>query len=315
MPFEHQCARAAVMARRPQRGDQRKMPSTSAVGPEQQDQRRRRDRPARQKAITAKSDREDAARAPAPTNCRSEPAAISALRASAHRLLRSRIAAISRGVARAADRPLASAGCAGPRLEIGYGRAGGANRVSAVLGQIRARCGVAVISEATMALGRGIAARGASGSRRRAATARMVWRGWGSGRRWCCCMAAMARGCIGSAMCCRCRGGFACIAARSARARRVGDAARAVDRRRAWPRSSSTGSTIVRAAREPRASPGFRFGGVIGGSVAAQLGDRLRSFTVVGSNGLGPRALADAAAAGPARGGRRPRNSPPTATI
>jgi 2-hydroxy-6-oxonona-2,4-dienedioate hydrolase len=32
---------------------------------------------------------------------------------------------------------------------------------------------------------------------------------------------------------------------------------------------------------------GFSFGGVIGGSVAMQLGDRLRSFTVVGSNGLG----------------------------
>jgi pimeloyl-ACP methyl ester carboxylesterase len=32
---------------------------------------------------------------------------------------------------------------------------------------------------------------------------------------------------------------------------------------------------------------GFSFGGVIGGSVAAQLGDRLRSFTIVGSNGLG----------------------------
>jgi 2-hydroxy-6-oxonona-2,4-dienedioate hydrolase len=32
---------------------------------------------------------------------------------------------------------------------------------------------------------------------------------------------------------------------------------------------------------------GFSFGGVIGGSVAAQLGDRLHSFTVVGSNGLG----------------------------
>ena len=32
---------------------------------------------------------------------------------------------------------------------------------------------------------------------------------------------------------------------------------------------------------------GYSFGGVIGGSVAAQLGDRLRSFTVVGSNGLG----------------------------
>ena len=32
---------------------------------------------------------------------------------------------------------------------------------------------------------------------------------------------------------------------------------------------------------------GFSFGGVIGGSVAAQLGDRLRHFVVVGSNGLG----------------------------
>jgi 2-hydroxy-6-oxonona-2,4-dienedioate hydrolase len=32
---------------------------------------------------------------------------------------------------------------------------------------------------------------------------------------------------------------------------------------------------------------GFSFGGVIGGSVAAQLGDRLCGFTVVGSNGLG----------------------------
>jgi 2-hydroxy-6-oxonona-2,4-dienedioate hydrolase len=40
----------------------------------------------------------------------------------------------------------------------------------------------------------------------------------------------------------------------------------------------------------PHAAPhlaGFSFGGVIGGSVAAQLGDRLRGFTVVGSNGLG----------------------------
>src|SRR5258708_7389942 len=32
---------------------------------------------------------------------------------------------------------------------------------------------------------------------------------------------------------------------------------------------------------------GFSFGGVIGGNVAAQLGERVRSFTVVGSNGLG----------------------------
>jgi 2-hydroxy-6-oxonona-2,4-dienedioate hydrolase len=32
---------------------------------------------------------------------------------------------------------------------------------------------------------------------------------------------------------------------------------------------------------------GFSFGGVLGGHVAVQLGDRLRAFTVVGSNGLG----------------------------
>ncbi len=32
---------------------------------------------------------------------------------------------------------------------------------------------------------------------------------------------------------------------------------------------------------------GFSFGGVLGGHVAAQLGDRVRTFTVVGSNGLG----------------------------
>jgi 2-hydroxy-6-oxonona-2,4-dienedioate hydrolase len=32
---------------------------------------------------------------------------------------------------------------------------------------------------------------------------------------------------------------------------------------------------------------GFSFGGVLGGHVAAQLGDRLRALTVVGSNGLG----------------------------
>jgi 2-hydroxy-6-oxonona-2,4-dienedioate hydrolase len=32
---------------------------------------------------------------------------------------------------------------------------------------------------------------------------------------------------------------------------------------------------------------GFSFGGVLGGHVVAQLGDRVRGFTVVGSNGLG----------------------------
>lgn len=32
---------------------------------------------------------------------------------------------------------------------------------------------------------------------------------------------------------------------------------------------------------------GFSFGGVLGGHVAGQLGDRVRTFTIVGSNGLG----------------------------
>jgi pimeloyl-ACP methyl ester carboxylesterase len=32
---------------------------------------------------------------------------------------------------------------------------------------------------------------------------------------------------------------------------------------------------------------GFSFGGVLGGHVAAQLGDRVSTFTIVGSNGLG----------------------------
>jgi pimeloyl-ACP methyl ester carboxylesterase len=43
---------------------------------------------------------------------------------------------------------------------------------------------------------------------------------------------------------------------------------------------------IVPRGKELRLA-GFSFGGVIGGSVAAQLGERVRSFTVVGSNGLG----------------------------
>lgn len=42
---------------------------------------------------------------------------------------------------------------------------------------------------------------------------------------------------------------------------------------------------LPRGARPHMA--GFSFGGVIGGSVAVQLGDRLKGFIVVGSNGLG----------------------------
>ena len=43
---------------------------------------------------------------------------------------------------------------------------------------------------------------------------------------------------------------------------------------------------IVPRSEELRLA-GFSFGGVIGGSVAVQLGDRLRNFVVVGSNGMG----------------------------
>ena len=47
---------------------------------------------------------------------------------------------------------------------------------------------------------------------------------------------------------------------------------------------------LSRRGQSSAAAPhlaGFSFGGVIGGSVAAQLGEGLRGFTVVGSNGLG----------------------------
>lgn len=44
--------------------------------------------------------------------------------------------------------------------------------------------------------------------------------------------------------------------------------------------------SVLPAGERPHLA-GFSFGGVIGGVVAAQLGDRLKAFTVVGSNGLG----------------------------
>jgi 2-hydroxy-6-oxonona-2,4-dienedioate hydrolase len=47
------------------------------------------------------------------------------------------------------------------------------------------------------------------------------------------------------------------------------------------------GLAAIVPPREELRLAGFSFGGVIGGNVAAQLGDRVRSFTVVGSNGLG----------------------------
>jgi pimeloyl-ACP methyl ester carboxylesterase len=47
------------------------------------------------------------------------------------------------------------------------------------------------------------------------------------------------------------------------------------------------GIDLVLPRGEPLHLAGFSFGGVLGGHVAAQLGDRVRAFTVVGSNGLG----------------------------
>jgi 2-hydroxy-6-oxonona-2,4-dienedioate hydrolase len=47
------------------------------------------------------------------------------------------------------------------------------------------------------------------------------------------------------------------------------------------------GLVIVLRRGERLHLAGFSFGGVIGGNVAAKLGDRVRGFTVVGSNGLG----------------------------
>lgn len=49
----------------------------------------------------------------------------------------------------------------------------------------------------------------------------------------------------------------------------------------------AVGLAIVLPRGERVHLAGFSFGGVIGGNVAAQLGDRVRGFTVVGSNGLG----------------------------
>ena len=47
------------------------------------------------------------------------------------------------------------------------------------------------------------------------------------------------------------------------------------------------GLDIVLPGHEQLHLAGFSFGGVLGGHVAAQLGERVRAFTVVGSNGLG----------------------------
>lgn len=47
------------------------------------------------------------------------------------------------------------------------------------------------------------------------------------------------------------------------------------------------GLDIILPRQERLHLAGFSFGGVLGGHVAAQLGPRVRAFTVVGSNGLG----------------------------
>src|SRR5215510_14450361 len=47
------------------------------------------------------------------------------------------------------------------------------------------------------------------------------------------------------------------------------------------------GLQTVFPKREPLHIAGFSFGGVLGGHVTAQLGERVKGFTVVGSNGLG----------------------------
>ena len=47
------------------------------------------------------------------------------------------------------------------------------------------------------------------------------------------------------------------------------------------------GLDLVLPRHEPLHLAGFSFGGVLGGHVAARLGDRVRGFTIVGSNGLG----------------------------
>jgi len=47
------------------------------------------------------------------------------------------------------------------------------------------------------------------------------------------------------------------------------------------------GLNIVFGGQTDLQIAGFSFGGVLGGHVAVQLGDRVRAFTIVGSNGLG----------------------------
>src|SRR5215204_5219427 len=149
----------------------------------------------------------------------------------------------------------------------------------------KARRSVAVISEATVALVEGIAAE-AERVETPCGDGTMAWRIWGSGP-----PLVLLHGGYGSWMhwirnVLPLSRQFTVIAPDLPG---LGESATPPE-----PWSAAGLAAIVVAGLEivlPRDSAphlaGFSFGGVIGGSVAAQLGDRLSGFTVVGSNGLG----------------------------
>src|SRR5258708_8634287 len=166
---------------------------------------------------------------------------------------------------------------------FGYRRAR-ENRVSAQ-GQIRARCGVAVISEATKAFVEGVAAE-AQRFETPCGEGRLVWHVWGSGP-----PLVLLHGGYGSW---------------THWIRNVLPLSRAFTvaapdlpglGESATPPEPHTAEGLARIIIEglkgvfPKHAglhiAGFSFGGVLGGHVAAQLGDRVRAFTIVGSNCLG----------------------------
>ena len=118
----------------------------------------------------------------------------------------------------------------------------------------------------------------------------MAWRCWGGGPPLVLLHGATARGCTGSAISGRWRGNSRSL-------RRTCPVSAFGDPPEPWSAGGLAaivvaGLDIVLRRIDPPAQEklhlaGFSFGGVIGGSVAAQLGRRLRRFTVVGSNGLG----------------------------
>ena len=183
---------------------------------------------------------------------------------------------------------------------IAPARRGARNRVSALPGQNREEI-VAVISEQTMALVEGIAAE-ADRVETPCGDGTMVWRCWGSGP-----PLVLLHGGYGSWM-----HWIRNVLPLSRRFRVIapdlpglGESATPPE---PWTAAGFAaiivqGLDIVLPKDAAPHLAGFSFGGVIGGSVAAQLGDRLRGFTVVGSNGLGLTRSPTDAAAGP--GGRR----------